>query len=1233
MQIQEVRFKNLNSLVGEWTIDFTHPAYTTDGIFAITGPTGAGKTTILDAICLALYGRTPRLDKISKSDNEIMSRHTGECFAEVSFQTRAGRFRCHWSQHRARKKPGGELQNPRHEVVNADTGEVLESKIRDVALVIEKVTGMDFGRFTRSMLLAQGGFAAFLQAQPDERAPILEQITGTEIYSRISMKVHERRGDERRTLETLQAEMAGIQLLSLEEEQELGLGLQEKMDEVSQLSAQVDSLREALSWLEGIAGLKKEIDLIEADWQGFQERQRLFAPVLNRLNRAYKALAVEGDYQKVTALRVQQQQEIKQLQEAEQDLSARVEAVNQAVELMQARVDEVEQARARQKNEAEKIKMVREMDLRISDQQRLMEKARVSLAQTRKQYDEHRQGIEVIRDALEKAEGSLSKTQTYLEEHAIDAKLIENYTAISQLFMVLQEKDKIYVDKCTKLAAASDMCALLQSSFTEIAAHHEQSRSVVDRLGQEQQQLDAQTETLLKGRELNEWREELEALKHRNNLLQQSQARMELIGNTRQDLKKLGERQQLLYEEKLKVINAIASHTREKDSYEREIGHLEKELTLINRIHSLEEERQRLKDGEVCPLCGATEHPFALGNVPPVDESETALKQAREGLSQLTKQMAQLQVKQAEIDKDIEQIRLDIKEKQDMLENEENEHRKVLADLNIKGSDEELAGQVESELTAAGKKIDQYNRVIAEAVEQEKNEKRTRQAIDEARTTYAQVNKSLQEVIFQQKTADSEYNRLLAERKTDENELTRVRQQALQAVKPLGIGELPLEELDCILENLKQRRERWQEAQLDKVSQEKQIANWQIEGGRQEAQLTRLEEEVKNWNQEYEQILLNYNSLRSQRLELYEDKNPDTEEKRCLKAVEQAEKDLEDARQEQNRAEQELSNLQVRMGSLNDSIQKRARELIPREEELKVRLTRAGFINEADYLSAALAEEEREQLEKEARALGREESELETRRQDRNSRLKAEQEKMLSDEPYEKLKQDLTSANSRHNALQQEIYSINHSLTENEKRRVEQQEQLKLIAAQKKECERWDILHDLIGSADGKKYRNFAQGLTFDTLVRQANRQLRKMSDRYLLLRDQAQPLELNVIDNYQGGEIRSTKNLSGGESFIVSLALALGLSQMASRNVNIDSLFLDEGFGTLDEDALDSALETLSGLQQEGKMIGIISHVPALKERISTQIEVIPKNGGYSHLQGPGCMEIKNREPLQGSF
>ncbi|MCI5150116.1 MAG: chromosome segregation protein SMC, partial [Candidatus Electrothrix sp. MAN1_4] len=221
MRILRLRLHNLNSLTGKWELDFTHPAFTTDGIFAITGPTGAGKTTILDALCLALYGRTPRLGLVTKGGNEIMSRQTGECSAEVEFATVKGIFRCSWSQHRSWKKADGNLQSPKRELSAVDTGKILADSISEVEVKIEEYTGMDFKRFTRSMLLAQGGFAAFLQANQDDRAPILEQITGSAIYSKISQRVHERFSKEKTAQIALEEKVSAMQLLSLSREQEL----------------------------------------------------------------------------------------------------------------------------------------------------------------------------------------------------------------------------------------------------------------------------------------------------------------------------------------------------------------------------------------------------------------------------------------------------------------------------------------------------------------------------------------------------------------------------------------------------------------------------------------------------------------------------------------------------------------------------------------------------------------------------------------------------------------------------------------------------------------------------------------------------------------------------------------------------------------------------------------------------------------------------------------------------
>ena len=242
------------------------------------------------------------------------------------------------------------------------------------------------------------------------------------------------------------------------------------------------------------------------------------------------------------------------------------------------------------------------------------------------------------------------------------------------------------------------------------------------------------------------------------------------------------------------------------------------------------------------------------------------------------------------------------------------------------------------------------------------------------------------------------------------------------------------------------------------------------------------------------------------------------------------------------------------------------------------------------------------------------------KQKDRETRLALDVSKELSKETIEILTPRSQELNEILKLKRNEIARLKHTMVENTKAKERLKEKQVVISAQKKEFSRWEKLHHLIGSADGKKYRNFAQGLTFELMVSHANRQLVKMTDRYYLIRNPEQALELNVADNYQGDEVRSTKNLSGGESFIVSLTLALGLSKMASRKVRVDSLFLDEGFGTLDEEALDTALDVLSGLQQDGKLIGVISHVPALKERISTQIKVVPLSGGRSQIVGAGC-------------
>lgn len=282
-------------------------------------------------------------------------------------------------------------------------------------------------------------------------------------------------------------------------------------------------------------------------------------------------------------------------------------------------------------------------------------------------------------------------------------------------------------------------------------------------------------------------------------------------------------------------------------------------------------------------------------------------------------------------------------------------------------------------------------------------------------------------------------------------------------------------------------------------------------------------------------------------------------------------------------------------------------------------LQQEAFADERSFLQACLPADERGELERLSQELHEARMELSGRSRAAREHLATETARALTTKNQEELEQALAALDQQQAAQQQEQGACLQRLADNERLHQEQRVLVERMEQQERVFEQWSALQELIGSADGKKFRNIVQQMNLELMVAHANGQLVKMTDRYMLEVGSG-PLELNIRDNYQAGELRSTKNLSGGESFLVSLALALGLSQMASRTTRIDSLFLDEGFGTLDEDALDTALSTLASLQQRGKLIGIISHVQSLKERVPTQIEVLPIGGGRSRILGPGC-------------
>ncbi|MDR1732492.1 MAG: AAA family ATPase [Synergistaceae bacterium] len=1232
MRILQIRFKNLNSLQGEWKIDFTDPAYASDGLFAITGPTGAGKTTILDAICLALYGRTPRLKDVTQGVNEIMSRQTGECFAEVLFEAGPSalfgggtnsphRYCVSWSQHRAHRKPEGPLQSPKHEIADANTGKILETRQKNVAEKIEEVTGLTFDRFVRSMLLAQGEFATFLQSGPGERSPILEQITGTEIYSKISAQVHEVRNAERSKLNVLEAGLAGLQAPGPEEKQELEKQLADRIQEEAALEKEAERYGREIDWADSIDALQKELDLLEDRHQDLTRRQEIFEPERQRLERARRVLEFGSDYAALVALRREQDREKQTLLGCQAKMPELEADVRRAEEGVQLAATALAEKQTDQKNTLDLLRRVREIDLRQSEKEFPIGELQNSAQQTEETIRELQKKYDEDQARLEKARIRLRDVQKFLQNNVADERLTELMAGIRMRFESLRIAQERHVRLSGDCSAAEKLKQQTQAAWNEQNALYETARTKFTSDESALRKLKAAMDELLRGTALPEWREKLTDLngrKLREEYLEETLTRQAETLNTLENLR----------------LRAIAVESSQKNGalqimeqqnklqgLEKEVGHFEAQLQLIRRIRDLEAERLYLQDGAPCPLCGSTIHPYASGNIPEEEEAGLSLRSAREELRKASEAFSELQSQNARCD----QERTQIQEEEERLRNQLQTIETTLAEgfallqLKFTAGTEPLKGIARHRRKT--EELLQKTRLTVERAEKmERDMQGTRETLERSQEELQKLARSLQEEEFRRDSAGREWLRLTQEIRLHDEELKNVQTELLRQISPFGFKNIPDSRPESLLDTLEARREKWQEYHGLRMDLEKQITAWERDLSHSHDDLDRLNLELRGKKDSAKKLALERDSLRQQRISIFGKKNPDEEEQKIADAVKALQKQAEVKRETLGSARRDLANMHSRMEELGKSIHFRADSLQKAEVSFSKQLLANDVRNEEGYLEACLPEGERKSLQERAQILAQERTELDARRTDKKFALEELRRQYLTTSPLEELRKKRDEIAARQRELQRAVGALRARLTDAEELSRQHGERMTAVERQRKEYLRWEKLHELIGSADGQKYRNFAQGLTFEMVIHHANLQLQKMTDRYLLIRDEAQELELKVIDSYQAGEIRSTKNLSGGESFIVSLALALGLSQMASQKVQVDSLFLDEGFGTLDEEALDTALSTLAGLRREGRLIGVISHVGAIRERISVQIEVIPQGNGRSIIQAPGC-------------
>ncbi len=1090
MKIIRLKFKNINSLAGEHEIDFTLPAFTSSGIFAITGKTGTGKTSILDAITLALYGRTPRVN-ISPNENPVLTRGETECYAELTFEVGGKIYTASWQQGLTRN---GGLKPESRRVVNQNN-EIIADKVSESDNKIKEILGMNFEQFTKVIMLAQGSFAAFLQADRNDKGALLEHITGTAIYGTISKKVFERAKHEKEKLEKIKIELNSIQTLSEEEINNISLRQNELENEKQALDADIQRAEQAIKWMDDLAALENQLN---------ENRQKL--PGLEQ-----KAL----------------------------ELNSRLNEIDSAWALASEQLRKMEPV----------FKEVRELDTRVAEKEKSLQPVTNAISEMMKTIVSTEKVIHQLQNDIQLARTQHEEKQRWADEHKIFENLVAHYSAIEQEDLTLKQGyeqinsiNQEIIDLQKALEVRKKNLDAAREDFTKKENSLNEKEAAMEDLHQK-------LEAFLNDRELSEYQKESEKTTELKVQLARLIELEEAIQNIRQEIRNDSEFLDKLEANTLEVLSALESSQKEQQLIEENIRHLNDFIQLARTVQSLEEHRQQLKDGEPCPLCGSIDHPYARGNVPHTDEKEKELAEAKKLQTEITNKIRRLSEQKASMATQGDNLRQKLKNNQENLDNRLMKKVEIIAQiskyqLNIETSNTSLdILSLRNMLTQIEAESERLKRTVAEA-------QKLNQNISQLR------DKEIPAIRKEKEAAE----RVRANTETE-----------------LRVTESALNEKIKIRDDLRYRFEASQNTLQQKLSQygaetTRQLKSFLDAWLENSRTLENLNQQITDLQHEI--------TLQSQNLE-------------------NSHKLLSQKQTEQQALETEKAALLAQRRTLMgdtpvDAVENRLKQNISQLENAKVAAQAEAqqLYTQLEKLKAIIAEKEKD--------------------------LNQLKEKRITDKSREELTKELGVQKTKADLIAQEIGAIKEKLQSNAEKLSHQARKMKEKHQQEEICNKWDSLNELIGSQDGKKYRNFAQSLTFEYLVDRANHHLKKMSDRYILIRNDnpKNPFELEVIDKYQNGEVRTSENLSGGEKFIVSLSLALGLAHMVGKNMRVDSMFIDEGFATLDSDYLDTALSVLANLQNEGKIIGVISHLSEVKERIPTHIEVIPAGNGRSVLR-----------------
>lgn len=1140
MKILNVYFNNINSLEGENRIDFDKAPIADAGVFAITGPNGSGKSSILDAITLALYGETFRFNKPAES---VMTRNATVCFAQVEYLINGKKYRSSWQVKREEASPEGKLMAAQMQLtqVNGDD-QLLEREVHKVLALNTELTGMDFRRFTRSTMLAQGDFAAFLNALDAERLDILERIISKDIYTDYKQQIHTLTAQGEQKLAQLQERLTDVAMMTDSQRESAELDLDDQRLSLTELKQENTSLLQLQAGLQDLTNLEQSISQLEQN-QSKDKQTRIKAQAdLETIEKSTDVMSFKPGLDRTAEIKAAIEQD-KQRQAIEVNNLQKIEA-----KLAAEKVDETH------------LSTLSRQDAALI--QNMVSSLQAQAAQIKMDRQSEAALLNAVEVQLPEKEKTLSVVNNWLADRKKDHILIENMPELGRLKNLrnksadIQKQLKIF-NKAHKSSSSASTKNLKRLATTnkEIA----NAKKSLEALGKE-------LEFIADGHSI----EEMLAL--HTDQQQRAASFVELydLAKVHRRFVKKGFSKRYQHFDRAQLDKQLDVKNEQIDAAQNIHQILDKAVYREQLTVKLADDRSKLEYDTPCPLCGSLKHPYTSKS-PTVFDSSKALDDQTVVVKSL----------QNEVKKITQQF---------------------TAYNNIKDKNTQHAERINrvqaewltlcSRLNAVTGKFDITSfSTMRSHIKKEKNELIEIAALIKR---YKAKNKEIVKLDVKTIKKQATQERLQANQK---------QLDASGQGRPQEIVNLEADLAKCMLE----------ESTLAKlISTLLAELSEKLPGSGKEDGLYDL---LSKRRQDFQSYSFRKKSLTDEVMQINE---TIAASNKILQDQNNKYQDLSTQIREQEIAQLYFSkrDLQKQLATQEKTIAASEIELQQKLSALQVQLQQSSFqdldsiqklidlcLHKDDIQSLLLkVQENLEHYPAKIEAL--------------HKQLDAERVHISTQDSLEEVGIKLRDKKVKKEIIQQEIATLERNLLQQQQVQKDNIRLIQEIEQQQASVEQMQEQQQQIDAEPENVFRRRVQVAIAEKLLVLTNSFLDKINGRYHVASlPSDQGLAIEIIDSKHKYSKRAVKSLSGGETFVVSLAMALGLSEIANHGRAIDSLFIDEGFGSLDAETLYTVVTTLEGLKAHGKTVGIISHVQGVKQQIKAQIELIKQPNGMSRM------------------